>query len=791
MTLSTTANKVSYAGDGTTTSFAIPFLFLENAHIEAILRRADGVETVWVLNTEYTLTGAAAADGGTLTVDTSPTDYTPASGETLVIRRVVPETQETDYPEGGAFPATAHEQALDKLTMLVQQHSEEIARAPVLPVSSSLADITVPEPGASELIRWNAAGSALETVDALSLNLNSEIAAPVLGDRLVYNGTLWANRAGEVLNVKDYGATGDGTTDDTTAIQAAVTAAQGGSLTLIRGEVYKVTNTILVPEDTTIFGNGAEINFAISGTTKCLDVRSGCRVYDLKISLNSSAASGDTSYHTPIILGETGAGSFPVRDVVLENIEIESDRVGGNLIGLFGDVSNVRIRNVYFPANSVSYIGILLHWAGDTSLSSALAHPHNVTIDGVVCDGLNSGDATSAVVFLSTPFGVSVKNVYAKDVTGFVQVSTGTYGNSKSTVEFDDTVLYGISVSDCVINGVTTGVKIIDVSSLYSGDFQIKFDNVRLYGDDTGTGLDVQRCLNLMWQNCHIEKFVNGIRLHSNAQGVILQGGATKDIKGGGITCSATTHRHKIYGMTIEDVNQDGATNSEGACIEVQGDDWVIRDCMLGLASAEGAYRGIAIIPGSDRTLIDNVNIRDVAAGGLHLFDDGTGTVLRDVYPNDGTFTQGGAVEYLDSNMAEAWRLHKNGVNQAVTTATATKVTWTTAAVDTNSRFDNANDRVTVRRSGVYYVGAALNMRSVNDQVSVNLWVYVDGSKVALMDSNTNSGTGKNCWVSGGIVLQLSAGQYVEIFTFHDHGAGRDLDGAITDGCSFSGYKIA
>lgn len=259
MTLSTTANKVSYAGDGTTVSFAIPFLFLENGHVEAVLRDAAGVETTWALNTQFTLTGAGAAAGGTLAVSVSPTDFTPAIGDTLVIRRVVPETQETDYPEGGAFPASAHEQALDKLTMLVQQHSEEIARVPALPVSSPLTGILVPEPGASEVIRWNAAGSALETIGVadLSLAAPATVTAPAVGDRFVYDGAQWSNRPGEFLNVRDFGATGDGTTDDTVAIQAVLNGlpSDGGILFFPVGD-YVVTSTLTVPVNTHIFGAG-------------------------------------------------------------------------------------------------------------------------------------------------------------------------------------------------------------------------------------------------------------------------------------------------------------------------------------------------------------------------------------------------------------------------------------------------------------------------------------------------------------------------------------------------------
>lgn len=299
MTLSTTANKVSYAGDGATVSFAIPFLFLEDGHVEAVLRDDAGAETTWALNTEFTLTGAGAASGGTLTVSTSPTNHTPANGETLVIRRVVPETQETDYPEGGAFPAAAHEQALDKLTMLVQQHSEEIARTPVLPVSSALTDVTVPEPGASEVIRWNAAGTGLETISVagLSASLDTMIDAPVVGHVLAHNGAQWVNRAGNVLNIKDFGVVGDGTTDDRAAIAAAVTAAASNSLFFPAG-TYLVNSALTLSAGVVCgFANGAKLKPA-NGITITIDgyVEAGhWQIFDISaggsVNLGTSATS--------------------------------------------------------------------------------------------------------------------------------------------------------------------------------------------------------------------------------------------------------------------------------------------------------------------------------------------------------------------------------------------------------------------------------------------------------------------------------------------------------------------
>ncbi len=60
-----------------------------------------------------------------------------------------------------------------------------------------------------------------------------------------------------VLNVKDFGATGDGTTDDTSAIQAAVSkATASGKRVYLPSGNYRTTATVSVPENVSLVGDG-------------------------------------------------------------------------------------------------------------------------------------------------------------------------------------------------------------------------------------------------------------------------------------------------------------------------------------------------------------------------------------------------------------------------------------------------------------------------------------------------------------------------------------------------------
>lgn len=124
MTISTQDSKVNYQGNGQTTVFQIPFPFLENNQIYVQKKDAQGNLINYTYATDYTVTGAGEENGGSVTLNVAP-----EQGSTISIYRDVPLTQEVDYRENEIFPAETHEEALDKLTMEVQQIQEQLDRS--------------------------------------------------------------------------------------------------------------------------------------------------------------------------------------------------------------------------------------------------------------------------------------------------------------------------------------------------------------------------------------------------------------------------------------------------------------------------------------------------------------------------------------------------------------------------------------------------------------------------------------------------------------------------------------
>lgn len=116
MTVSTQVGRNEYTGNGATTQYDFTFRILDKSHL--LVQTLDTSENIvtLTLGTDYTVTGVNRYNGGKVVL----TSVLPA-GYKISIERSTPVTQEASIRNQGGFFPEIHEDAFDKLTMLVQQ----------------------------------------------------------------------------------------------------------------------------------------------------------------------------------------------------------------------------------------------------------------------------------------------------------------------------------------------------------------------------------------------------------------------------------------------------------------------------------------------------------------------------------------------------------------------------------------------------------------------------------------------------------------------------------------------
>lgn len=177
MTLSTTTNRISYSGNGSTTVFSFPYYFLANSDLVVVSRvTATGVETVQVITTNYTVSGAGVSAGGSVTMLVAP-----AVGETLTIYRDPAKTQDLDLVENDPMPAEEIEERFDKAMMIAQRLSDRLDRAIVLKATDSAATLELPlvDDRASLYLAFDASGDIIASPSAIGTPITAYIATLV------------------------------------------------------------------------------------------------------------------------------------------------------------------------------------------------------------------------------------------------------------------------------------------------------------------------------------------------------------------------------------------------------------------------------------------------------------------------------------------------------------------------------------------------------------------------------------------------------------------------------------
>lgn len=403
MTIETTYAKTKDAGDGTTVAFAYNYPVLAEGNLVVkLVDNSSGDETLQVLNTDYTVS-TTPAESVTVTFASAP-----ASTVSVTIDQNIPYTQVIDLTAYGKFPSEEVETGLDTLTMLAQQLRVSANRS--IQINPSLVDFTGSNQitsnisdRISKVIGFSDTGNALQLYDnPASAEANAETyAAEALASKNAAatsesNASTYATTAQtaasaaedardaiyDIYNVPEtFGAVGDGTTDDTEALQDWLDA--GGMSVLPKGKTYRITGPLYYDSNLLLFMRGFILHDYTGGVQGALvgrnyidddgDYQENVRVYfqggGIKFSTMASPSRKGMIFSFTNNLYVEGVGTYGGNDMGSYNIHLRSvndavfvgggvksgDSTGEDGIHLGRDCSNISFNGVWIESGDDAF----------------------------------------------------------------------------------------------------------------------------------------------------------------------------------------------------------------------------------------------------------------------------------------------------------------------------------------------------------------------------------------------------------------------------------------------------
>lgn len=209
MTVSTEVDHNDYTGNGVTTSFPYKFRIFQKSDLVVQVVDLDENITELTLDTDYTVTGAGGYSGGNVILS-SPL----ANGYQISISRSLPVTQETDLRNQGKFFAEVHEDAFDKLTMLIQQSLYNIGlvdkKAVKVPESGNWISPRIPL-RRNKLFAWDDAGKPIAVLpqSGSASDVLIELAKPTGAGLIGTSGGRTVQQRFDSLDARPYNSNAD------------------------------------------------------------------------------------------------------------------------------------------------------------------------------------------------------------------------------------------------------------------------------------------------------------------------------------------------------------------------------------------------------------------------------------------------------------------------------------------------------------------------------------------------------------------------------------------------------
>lgn len=259
MTVSSTADRESFPGNGTTTVFPLPFRFFEDSDVTvSLIEDATGTATPQIQGVHYSLAGAGEPEQSGMPASVLTMFTAPATGFTLFAMRDMAVEQQTDIQNQGAFFPEVHENVFDRLVMLIQQYTQGFDRAlrvqPYDPIPNRIPGVAQ---RVDRLLSFDSLGNPIAvapvagTATALALLLADQINAANGSGMIGHRGmTLRAYLDSLSVSPRNFGADPTGVADSAAAIQAAINS--GAPVIDGGGGTYKILSALTLRSNMTL-----------------------------------------------------------------------------------------------------------------------------------------------------------------------------------------------------------------------------------------------------------------------------------------------------------------------------------------------------------------------------------------------------------------------------------------------------------------------------------------------------------------------------------------------------------
>lgn len=408
------APRAQYTALAAQTVFPYPFPIFEDSDLVVY----DN-DTLQVLTTDYTVSGAGDDTGGNVTFTSGRT-----VGHTITIYRDIAIERNSDFATNGPFASASMNDELDRITLVMQQLESEIKRCLRLAKTASVSDSVLElSPLANWLNKYVYIGASGIPEPATSVETTT-LSQSVIG-ALLYPQTAQESVAGVTptnygypyLDIRRYGGVGDGVTNCTSALQQAILASRsttgetrldtigGSNIVMYRsGVITFPAGTFVLSYDT--FNLTQEMGITLRGQ--------GSRRFTNAIKAATTLLFTGTSAGYGFKLYRNGSRSCHFEDL---DICYDSDTFTGHLVDMI-DSPGLKFRRCFLGTS-----GITAPTRFQTAASLLrLTYLEDVTLEDCTLDGAIDGiwvdDARTELGNTFGGWGLTLARVTFYDFTG-------------------------------------------------------------------------------------------------------------------------------------------------------------------------------------------------------------------------------------------------------------------------------------------------------------------------------------------------------------------------------------